>query len=154
MNPPTIAPFSQIVDEALALTRGRLMTGNIKVEVGTDLPNVEGDQPRLVEVLQNLVDNATKFIGDQPNPRIEIGVHKENGENIFFVSDNGSGIEKKFHEKVFGLFDKLDPQSEGTGVGLALVKRIVEVHGGRIWVESEGEGKGSTFYFTLPTVEE
>jgi len=72
----------------------------------------------------------------------------------FFVSDNGIGIEKKFHEKVFGLFDKLDPQSEGTGVGLAHVKRIVEVYGGRIWVESEGEGKGSTFYFTLSTVEE
>lgn len=150
MNPPTTVPFSQIIDEALSLTRGRLMAGNVKVDVGYDLPNVNGDQPRLIEVLQNLIDNAAKFMGDQPDPRIEIDAHQKSGETIFFVRDNGIGIEEKFHEKIFSLFDKLDPTSEGTGVGLALVKRIIEVHGGRIWVESAGMGKGSTFYFTLP----
>ena len=69
---------------------------------------------------------------------------------IFFVKDNGMGIAPEFHERIFGLFNKLDPDSEGTGIGLALVKRIVEFHGGMIWVESEA-GMGSTFYFTLPT---
>jgi len=69
---------------------------------------------------------------------------------VFFVRDNGIGIAPQYHDKVFGLFDKLDPHSEGTGVGLALVKRIVEVHGGRIWVESDGRGTGTTFCFTLP----
>jgi signal transduction histidine kinase len=103
--------------------------------------------------MQNLIDNAAKFMGDQPAPRIEIGVRKETGEHIFFVRDNGIGIYASHHEKVFGLFDKLDPQSEGTGVGLALAKRIVEIHGGRIWVESEGKGKGSMFCFTLPVKE-
>jgi signal transduction histidine kinase len=150
MNAPTDIPLAQIVDEALMLTRGRLMAGNVQVAISPNLPTVHGDRPRLVEVMQNLIDNAAKFMGDQPDPRIVIGVRNDNGENIFFVKDNGIGIDPAFREKIFGLFDKLDAKSDGTGVGLALVKRIIEVHGGRIWVESEGKGKGSTFCFTLP----
>lgn len=150
MNTPIEVPFVQIVNEALALTRGRLMAGHVHVDVDKDLPVVNGDNPRLVEVMQNLIDNAAKFMGDQPRPHIEIGVKEENNRKIFFVKDNGVGVERAFQKKIFSLFDKLDPKSEGTGVGLALVKRIVEVHGGNIWVESEGKGQGSTFYFTLP----
>lgn len=153
VNPPSDMPFAKIVEDALSLTRGRLMAGNIKVNVEKDLPIVRGDRPRLVEVMQNLIDNAAKFMGDQPAPQIEIGRQNINGEQVFFVKDNGIGIEPNHHEKVFGLFDKLDARSEGTGVGLALAKRIVEVHGGRIWVESEGKGKGSMFCFTLPIKE-
>ena len=89
-------------------------------------------------------------MGEQLDPQIEIGRHsEEDGKSVFFVRDNGIGIAPEYHERVFGLFNKLDANSEGTGIGLALVKRIVEYHGGRIWVESEA-GKGSTFYFTLP----
>ena len=130
------------------------MEGNMKVNVEENLPVVRGDPPRLVEVMQTLVDNAAKFMGDQPEPQIDIGVQTGKNEYIFFVRDNGIGISPAYHEKVFGLFDKLEAQSEGTGVGLALAKRIVEVHGGRIWVESEGKGQGSTFCFTLPLKEE
>ena len=102
------------------------------------------------EILQNLIDNAAKYMGDQENPQIEIGRQGEDGgKPIFYVKDNGIGIAPEYHERIFGLFNKLDAMSEGTGVGLALVKRIIEVHGGRIWVESE-VGQGSTFYFTLP----
>jgi signal transduction histidine kinase len=104
------------------------------------------------------MDNAAKYMGDQKQPIIEIGMRGYDHSNhpVFFVSDNGMGIAPEYHERIFKLFDKLDPASEGTGVGLALVKRIVEFHGGRIWVESEsspqGEaGKGSTFLFTLPS---
>jgi signal transduction histidine kinase len=153
INSPSEIPFAKIVQDALALVRGRLMAGHIQVKVQNDLPIVHGDHQRLVEVIQNLIDNAAKFMGDQPEPEIEIGIHAENSGCVFFVRDNGMGIDPEHHAKVFGLFDKLDPRSEGTGVGLALVKRIVEVHGGRIWVESKGRDQGSMFCFTLPIQE-
>ena len=90
-------------------------------------------------------------MGDQKNPRIAIGAKVEGCEAVFFVQDNGIGIDSRFHSNIFGLFNKLDARSDGTGIGLALVKRIIEVHGGRVWVESGGAGQGSTFYFTLVT---
>jgi signal transduction histidine kinase len=95
------------------------------------------------------MDNAIKYMGAQPQPRVEIGLRRDEDERVFYVRDNGLGIEPRYHDKVFELFDKLDPRTEGSGVGLAIVKRIVEVHGGRVWVESAGQGQGSTFCFTL-----
>jgi signal transduction histidine kinase len=95
------------------------------------------------------MDNAAKYMDDQPDPLIKIGQHgEENDKPIFFVKDNGIGIAPEHHDRIFGLFNKLNPASEATGIDLSIVKRIVEVHGGRIWVESE-LGKGSEFYFTL-----
>lgn len=150
MNPPSDVPFAEIVQEAVSLVRGRLQAGNIELAIQDHLPVVSGDRRRLVEVLQNLIDNAAKFMGDQLAPMIEIGVQEQENEQVFFVKDNGIGLEPQYHQKIFGLFDKLDPRSEGTGIGLALVRRIVEVHGGRIWVVSEGQNQGTTFCFTLP----
>jgi PAS domain S-box-containing protein len=152
MNPPEAIPFEVIVQDALEAVAGPLAARQVHVEIAADLPTVYGDRVRLVEVVQNLIDNACKFMGDQPRPRISIGQHvtDEDDRPIIFVRDNGIGIEPQYQEKVFGLFDKLDPKSEGTGIGLALVRRIVEVHGGRIWVESAGAATGSTFHFTLP----
>ncbi|HEY9151430.1 MAG TPA: ATP-binding protein, partial [Anaerolineales bacterium] len=151
LNPPEEIPFQIIVQEAVELVRGRLDANAVNLEIEENLPNVHGDHFRLVEVIQNLVDNAAKFMGDQPNKQIQIGMQgkESDGKAIFFVRDNGIGIDPKFHEQVFGLFNKLDSQSEGTGVGLALVKRIIEFHGGRIWIDSDGKN-GATFYFTLP----
>jgi PAS domain S-box-containing protein len=152
VNPPKHIPFLWIVEEALSLVKGRLDRGGVKVVYDPDLPFVYGDSARLVEVVQNLVDNAAKFMEGQPNPQVEIGQQGSDagGFVTFYVCDNGMGIPPQYHERIFGLFNKLDAKSEGTGVGLALVKRIVEVHGGKIWVESDGVGQGSTFYFTLP----
>ena len=152
MNETEDIPFNNIVKDALDIVHGQLETNQITVQTQPNLPVVHGDRQRLTDVLQNLIDNAAKYMGDQPDPRIEIGQEGEDAESrqpIFFVKDNGMGIAPEYHERIFGLFNKLDAQSEGTGIGLALVKRIIEFHGGRIWVESE-LGKGSTFYFTLP----
>jgi PAS domain S-box-containing protein len=150
MNQPEDAAFSEIVHEALKIVEGQIKNRGVKITFSSDLPTIHGDKARLIEVVQNLVDNACKYMGDQTQPQIEIGhILGQDGRSVFYVRDNGMGIEPKYHERIFGLFNKLDPQSEGTGIGLALVKRIVEVHGGRIWVESKGSGKGSTFYFTI-----
>jgi len=155
VNPPQEVPFGDLAREAVSLVTGRLAQRGVEVDIAPDLlaadgPTIYGDRPRLREVLQNLVDNASKFMGDQPHPRVEIGMRRDGEERAFFVRDNGIGIDPRYHDKVFGLFDKLDQEAEGSGVGLSIVKRIVEVHGGRIWVESEGTGRGSVFCFTLP----
>jgi signal transduction histidine kinase len=153
VNTPQIISFADLVKDSLDIVHGQLQERGVAVNIQPDLPTVFGDRQRLVEVLQNLIDNAIKFMGDEQNPQIEIGqLGEDNGRPVFFVKDNGIGIAPKYHEQVFGLFNRLNQDVEGTGIGLALVKRIVEVHGGRIWIESEA-GKGSTFYFTLGRVD-
>jgi len=150
MNKPEAIRFNDLAIEALELIHGRISQGDITINLHKNLPAIIGNRKRLVEVIQNLLDNAAKFMGDQANPIIEIGQYgEENDKPIFFVKDNGIGIPAEHLEKIFGIFNKLDPKAEGTGIGLALVKKIIEVHDGRIWVESE-TGQGSTFYFTLP----
>jgi two-component system sensor kinase FixL len=146
---PETVSFAVLVDEALQSVAGRIEQNSIRVEVASNLPSVRVDRRRMVEVLQNLIDNAAKFMGSQAAPEIVIGASNDGPETRFFVKDNGIGIEAKYQQKIFGLFDKLDPKSEGSGAGLAIIKRIVDLHGGRIWVESPGRSMGSTFYFTL-----
>ena len=148
---PEEVPLGEVARDAVALVAGFAEERKVQVKVADGLPVVFGDRLRIQEVLQNLVENAIKFMGDEPVPLVEIGGLQRNGESVYFVRDNGMGIDPRYSHKVFDLFDKLDRNTEGTGIGLALVKRIVEVHGGRVWVESEGLGHGSTFYFTLPS---
>lgn len=151
INPPETVLFGDLVKEALEIVHGRLDARGVTLQTQPNLPLVNVDKPRLIEVLQNLIDNAAKYMGDQKDPLIEIGTSgfDSSGKHIFFVRDNGIGIAPEYHQRIFGLFDKLNPASEGTGIGLALVKRIIEFHGGKIWIQSE-IGKGSTFSFTLP----
>lgn len=150
INEPVETSVGEIVREALALVDGQLQARGVRVEYTDEDLKIFGDRVRLVEVMQNLLDNAVKFMGSQPHPQIRIGaIRDEQGKPIFFVQDNGIGIAPQFSNRIFGLFNKLDADSQGSGVGLTLVKRIIEVHGGRIWVESQ-PGEGATFYFTLP----
>jgi signal transduction histidine kinase len=148
VNEPEDVPLGDLAREALELVRGPLESRGVSVEIAAHLPVVRVDRRRFVEVFQNLLENAAKFADGDGSGRVEIGMRQE---GVFYVRDNGRGIEPRFLERVFDLFEKLDPGVEGTGVGLALVRRIVEAHGGRIWAESGGLGQGTTFWFTLPS---
>jgi PAS domain S-box-containing protein len=147
---PERVTFRNLVDETLSTVAGRITERGVTVKVGEHDVSLHGDRLRLEEIWQNLVENACKFMGDQKDPHIEIGVETLKAETVFFVRDNGMGIDPRYHAKVFALFERLDAKAEGTGVGLAIVKRIVDLYMGRIWMESSGLGKGTCFYFTLP----
>jgi signal transduction histidine kinase len=150
INTPEPVGFGIIVREAVNLFSRSLAEHRVNVETDPDFPAVKVDHARIKEVLVNLIENAIKYRGDRPDPVIRIGIDKEGEAPVFFVQDNGIGIEPRYLERIFNLFEKLDGTTEGTGVGLAIVKRIIEAHGGKIWAESEGPGKGTTFRFTLP----
>lgn len=147
---PVLVGFQEIVQEALQLVGGHISDRGVRVTVAEDSVKLYADRARLVEIWQNLIENAVKYMGDQSVPCIEIGVELLGKAPVFFVRDNGLGIDPRHIDKIFGLFEKLDKQTEGTGLGLALVKRIAEMYGGTVWVESEGLGHGSCFRFTLP----
>lgn len=151
MSEPSQIDMNRLVSSCLAQLAGSLTQKQVEVVLQPGLPAVRGDAQRISAALQNLIENAIKYMGSQLAPRIEIGARVDGTETVFYVGDNGVGIDPQHHEKVFGLFNKLDTGSEGTGVGLALVKRIIEIHGGRVWVESDGEGQGSRFCFTIPS---
>lgn len=114
------------------------------------LPSIVADESQILQLFQNLIQNAIKFTRNGV-PEIEIRCEQLEFEWLFSVKDNGAGIKKEYHEKIFTIFQRLNDRDEfeGTGIGLALCKKIVEHHGGQIWVESS-LGKGSTFYFTIP----
>ena len=150
VNAPVQTTFRDLVDEALSAVAGRITAGGVEVQVGDEPVTLYGDRPRLVQIWQNLVDNAVKCMGDQSSPRIEIGAEVSGPDTIFFVRDNGIGIDPQYHDKVFIMFEKIDLNRDGTGMGLALIKRIVSFYNGTIWLKSDGLGHGVCFRFTLP----
>jgi len=134
------------LDELHAEQEGR----HVEVVKG-DLPPCEGDPRLLRQVWVNLLSNAFKFTRNREEARIELGCEMTDGVPVYFVKDNGIGFDMRYVDKLFGVFQRLHRQEdyEGTGVGLAIVQRIVHRHGGRVWAEGK-EGQGAAFYFTLP----
>ena len=141
-----------VVQHAIDNLKAAIEESEVKIMLPEIMPMVMGDKTQLVQLFQNLIGNAIKFRGEQP-PAVRIGVKHDVQENTwwFSVTDNGIGMDMQYADKIFTIFQRLhtSEQYSGTGVGLALCKKIVERHGGKIWVESE-LGKGSTFYFTIP----
>ena len=147
-------PFSQVdsavaAKQAIGNLEATIRENNAEV-VCDELPAVTADVRQLTQLFQNLIGNAIKYRGDA-HPEIRIAAHEDSDEWVFSVRDNGFGIDPKYAKKIFEMFTRLHSRSEysGTGIGLAICQRIVERHGGTIWVES-APGEGSTFYFTLP----
>jgi PAS domain S-box-containing protein len=141
----------EIVKDVVSRLQPRQKEKDIKLEVVDILPTIWCDRQRISQVFENLLVNAMKFMGDTENPRIEIGYEDKGDFHQFYVKDNGIGIDPKCQQRIFDMFQQLKQieDKEGTGIGLAIVDRIVKNHGGEVWVDSE-KGKGSTFYFTLP----
>jgi signal transduction histidine kinase len=142
--------FTELVDTCLATLTGPLQQHNVKVIFQRAPLSLTGDPLELGQIWQNLIENAVKYRGDHPSPTIEIGFNDSQDEAEFYVRDNGIGISPEHAQRVFMLFTQLNKSNPGSGLGLALVKKIVERQRGKIWVESAGKGRGSCFYFTLP----
>ena len=140
-----------LVEDARALVSGQAKAASIEIAVvGGPLPDAYGDRVRVLEVLQNLLENAIKFSRDAAARRVEISGARAGDTVELRVRDFGRGVEPDYQARIFQLFEQLDRSSEGSGIGLAIAKRVVEMHGGRIWCESPGSGAGCSFCFTLP----
>ncbi|MEK9149240.1 MAG: ATP-binding protein, partial [Candidatus Desantisbacteria bacterium] len=153
-NPYTSVDANKLVKEVLKQLKPIIEEKNVKVEIDDELPFIYCDEVKIKEVFHNLISNAVKY-NVQKQPRIEIGIEERLvdgiSQSVFFVKDNGIGIEEKYFEEIFGIFKRLHLKDEyggGTGAGLAIVKRVITDHGGHVWVKST-PGQGSTFYFSI-----
>lgn len=148
-DPSAKVLLGDLAAEVVTSLAGPITEAGGSVEIQPGLPLVLADPLRMTEVLQNLVENALKFRSPNRPPLVEIGCSKgADGEPVFFVRDNGKGIPTEDQDKIFNLFERLDQGTPGSGIGLALVKRIINVHGGKVWLHSDGPDLGTTFYFT------
>jgi len=142
--------IGEIIEEVLFMLKIKIEQKQAVIKKKGNFPKIKGNKIHISRLFQNLIDNSLKFCKEKPV--IEVGVEKKDGGYLFYIRDNGIGIRKEFKERIFDIFQRINPREEyeGTGIGLSICKKIVEKYKGSIWVESEGEGKGSTFYFILP----
>jgi len=148
---PSHFTLQEIAQEVYQSIASRYINRKIQFIIKNGNHTLYGDRDRIGQLFQNLLDNAAKYMGDTSEPCVEIGTSQFEGETAYYIQDNGLGIPKDKIGKVFGIFEKVNKDSDGSGIGLALAQRIVEAHHGRIWAVSAGEKKGTTFYFTLRT---
>ena len=141
--------LNEILKIATSHLTARISENNATVTY-SDMPKVKGDTSQLIRLFQNLIDNAIKFKAPDRQPEIKICVEERAEDFVFSIKDNGIGIEDKFYNRIFVIFQRLHTRNEyeGTGIGLAVCKKIVERHGGEIWVESK-RNEGSSFFFSI-----
>jgi len=152
-NPFEDVPMRELLDLVLERLKFDIKDNRVDLHIPQELPVVRCDRIKMAEVFQNLINNAIKFSSknNKERPRVEIGYQSVDNDYRFYIKDNGIGIDPQYHEQIFGIFKRLhtDKEYEGTGAGLSIIKKVIDDHQGRIWVESE-LGKGATFYFTIP----
>ncbi|MBD1401835.1 sensor histidine kinase [Pelovirga terrestris] len=149
-SPPENIHYTELIATCLATLAGPLQQRGVNVTIDETALTLTGDRLQLGQIWQNLIENAIKYMGDQLHPHIVVGATPEGHDVVFYVRDNGIGIKPEHAERVFQLFTQLSKNNPGTGLGLSLVKKIVERYQGKVRVESAGIGKGSCFRFTLP----
>lgn len=142
--------IKDIVQKCIGYFSRQIKEKSIRIVISEKLPEVKAYPGELFELYKNLLDNAIKFTESEEIPVIELGVEQMFKEQVLYVKDNGRGFESKYSDRIFGLFNKLDAGTAGTGAGLAMAKKIVEHHGGWIRAESQGPGKGAKIFFTIP----
>jgi len=144
----TVIDMHEVLGQAVNNLRIKIQERNALI-TNDNIPTVFADEGQMVQLFQNLIGNALNF--SKASPKIHISAREEKDQYVFIVADNGIGIEPQYFERIFQIFQRLHPKNDfggGTGIGLAICKRIIERHGGKIWVESK-KGKGSVFYFTI-----
>ncbi len=146
---PEWIDMNRLLGEMMQEMDSRFEQVNAVYDIGFELPMVHADRVRVRELFENLLSNALKYACDEPNTCISVGTEVVDGHTCFYVRDTGPGIAEQYHERIFGLFQRLSHKKEGSGVGLTIVARIMEIHGGRVWIESR-EGEGTTFWLEFP----
>jgi len=140
----------EIISQALSSVAGDIAEHDAVILISDSNCKLRGNPRRFLQIFQNILENSLKFTAGNPEPCIRITISDDGSDTVFSICDNGIGIPPEYHERIFNIFEKLNPVIKGTGVGLTMVKRIVELYGGRIWINSDGENQGTCVMFTLP----
>ena len=146
--------ISELVASVVDRIKFDIKDKNVDLQIQENMPTISCDRIKMAEVFLNLINNGIKFSSKEnkgARPRVNVGYVDDGAQHKFFVKDNGIGIDPQYHSQVFGIFKRLhtDKEYEGTGAGLSIIKRIIDDHQGKIWIDSK-LGSGATFYFTIP----
>lgn len=145
---PDIINMNALTFEVLASFEYAIKEKNIKVDIA-ELPICTGDKSMINQVISNFIDNSIKYLKDVKEPNIRINGYTESNDVVYTIEDNGIGIKPEYQEQIFELFQRFNYDTHGEGIGLTFIKKIIEKHNGRVWLDST-PGKGSKFFFSLP----
>lgn len=151
-NTPQRFSLSELSEEVKIMLQDLKIRDEIEIEIAPDMPEVFVDKTQIGEAMRHLLENAIKFCREDLTPKISVDAEVQDNRVQCRVKDNGIGIDPRYLDRIFRLFEQLNQSYDGTGVGLALVKRIIESHGGDVWADSDGKGEGTSIYFTLDAI--